>query len=303
MLIISPWAKAGYVAHNTVYEFASVLRTMEETFNIPTLGTRDSTANDTFDSFDFSQKPLPPLILQTHACPLINSSLYVGGTLLNTTSSNSLTFFNAGTSDIDVSSMTVSSGEYTASGCAGVTVQPQKGCTISVNFKPTTLGSATGTITVVDNDPSSPQTVSVSGIGSTVKMSKWRVDFPQQVIGTTAMLSFKLTNTDTKPLTIYSIMSDGYDFTQTNTCPTTLNANRNCTITVAFTPIAAGPRWGQINVTDSDPASPQQIRTVGVGINAGQMPMLMPATEQPSHVDEEDDPDYLEQAGKPPKSN
>jgi len=60
-LVISPWAKDGYVDH-TQYEFASLLRLAEDNFNLPTLGTRDVSANDMMNSFDFNQSPQPVLI-------------------------------------------------------------------------------------------------------------------------------------------------------------------------------------------------------------------------------------------------
>ena len=60
-LVISPWAKHDFIDH-TQYEFASLLRLAEVTFNVPTLGTRDVTANDMMNSFDFSQSSQPPLI-------------------------------------------------------------------------------------------------------------------------------------------------------------------------------------------------------------------------------------------------
>ena len=60
-LIISPWAKHGYIDH-TQYEFASLLRLAEVNFNLPRLGARDTNANDMMNSFDFNQIPQPPLI-------------------------------------------------------------------------------------------------------------------------------------------------------------------------------------------------------------------------------------------------
>jgi phospholipase C len=60
-LVISPWAKHGYIDH-TQYEFASLLRLAEDNFNLPTLGVRDIKANDMMSSFDFSQTPQPTLI-------------------------------------------------------------------------------------------------------------------------------------------------------------------------------------------------------------------------------------------------
>ncbi len=51
------------------YEFASVLKFIEERFNLQPLGTRDVTANDLMDSFNFNQTPQSPFILQQRQCP------------------------------------------------------------------------------------------------------------------------------------------------------------------------------------------------------------------------------------------
>jgi phospholipase C len=67
-LIISPWAKPGYISHTTL-EFSSVLKFIEKRFDLNSLTQRDSVANDMFDSFDFDQTPLPPLLLATRPCP------------------------------------------------------------------------------------------------------------------------------------------------------------------------------------------------------------------------------------------
>ncbi len=67
LLIISP--RVIREVYHTEVEFASVLRFMEETFGIPSLGGADTIANDMQDAFNFSQKPLPPLVLSQRACP------------------------------------------------------------------------------------------------------------------------------------------------------------------------------------------------------------------------------------------
>jgi phospholipase C len=63
-LIISPWAKHGFIDH-TPYEFGSLLSLVETIFGVPSLGARDSFGigkNNMMNSFDFSQNPQPPLI-------------------------------------------------------------------------------------------------------------------------------------------------------------------------------------------------------------------------------------------------
>jgi phospholipase C len=67
MLIISPWVKPGLITH-TVLEFSSVLKFIEERFNLDPLTQRDLEANEIFDVFDFNQDPNPPLILNTRNC-------------------------------------------------------------------------------------------------------------------------------------------------------------------------------------------------------------------------------------------
>lgn len=65
-LVISPWAKHGYVDH-TPYEFASLLKMVEDNWNLPRLpnpNDRDelNSIGDMGNAFDFSQTPLPTLI-------------------------------------------------------------------------------------------------------------------------------------------------------------------------------------------------------------------------------------------------
>ncbi|GAC1331982.1 MAG: acid phosphatase [Candidatus Dormibacteria bacterium] len=53
-IIISPYAKKGYVDH-TGYETVSILKTIENRWNLKALGTRDAAARDLSNAFDFSQ--------------------------------------------------------------------------------------------------------------------------------------------------------------------------------------------------------------------------------------------------------
>jgi phospholipase C len=59
LLIISPWALRGHITHTTL-EFASVLKFVEERFELDPLTERDEDANDLFDSSDFDQHLLSP---------------------------------------------------------------------------------------------------------------------------------------------------------------------------------------------------------------------------------------------------
>jgi phospholipase C len=63
LLVISPWAKPGYISSQQG-EFASFDKFIEEVFGLPSLGQRDSLAatSDLMDYFNFAQTPDPKLI-------------------------------------------------------------------------------------------------------------------------------------------------------------------------------------------------------------------------------------------------
>jgi phospholipase C len=54
LLVISPYAKQGYVSH-VQHEFGSILRFTEENFGLPSMGTTDDRADDLSDCFNFDQ--------------------------------------------------------------------------------------------------------------------------------------------------------------------------------------------------------------------------------------------------------
>ncbi len=58
MIVISPYAKQRHVSH-VAYEFGSILKSIEETFVLPSLGTTDVRSNDLSDCFNFRAKPRP----------------------------------------------------------------------------------------------------------------------------------------------------------------------------------------------------------------------------------------------------
>jgi len=58
LIVVSAYAKAKYVSH-TQHDFGSILKFIETTFSLPSLGYADSAADDFSDCFDFNQTPLP----------------------------------------------------------------------------------------------------------------------------------------------------------------------------------------------------------------------------------------------------
>jgi phospholipase C len=83
-LVISPYARQGYVDHKT-YSFESWLRLAEERFGVIPMTARDNTANDMADAFDFTQQPRPPVLMNVNGSPYppaAQALVHAAGTLV-----------------------------------------------------------------------------------------------------------------------------------------------------------------------------------------------------------------------------
>ena len=274
MLIISPYAKQGYISH-TQYEFSSVLKFIEELYGLPPLTARDANANDTTDSFDFTQAPRQPVILQTRHCPIISAAVVpFGGQAVGVTSpSYNLTINNWGTTNIAIKNIATTGDFAQKNACVGKTLLPAHLCYITVTFTPTALGTRTGTLTVTDTDSTSPQTVSLSGTGSQAQLSVYNpgLSFPLRTYGTISPPKpVTLTNVGNTPLSISNVQVVGA-FAQTNDCGGTVAPGSTCTFNVTFNPTTAQaiPAWksffGNLIIYDDDPGSPQMVLLGGTG--------------------------------------
>jgi phospholipase C len=56
LILISPYAKRGYISHVT-HDFGSILHFIENTYGLPSLGFADALADDFSDCFNFDQSP------------------------------------------------------------------------------------------------------------------------------------------------------------------------------------------------------------------------------------------------------
>jgi phospholipase C len=68
VIVVSPYARHGYISHVS-HESSGFLRYMEEVFNLPSLNTRDSIADDFADCFDYTQQPAAFTKIRTTLTP------------------------------------------------------------------------------------------------------------------------------------------------------------------------------------------------------------------------------------------
>jgi hypothetical protein len=188
--------------------------------------------------------------------------------LAGTTSpAQSVTLSNTGTVALSISSIGITGADhndFTQTHTCAASLAPAASCTINITFTPTGVGSRTALLSVKDNAPGSPQTVSLSGTETVVKLSSTQLFFhcstgrncppPPETV--------TLTNVGSTTLDISSITSAGSVFSETNNCGSSVAAGKSCTITVKSGMIS-GSFEGLITISDNGGASPQQIRLFG----------------------------------------
>jgi phospholipase C len=288
LLVISPYAKyapGGYISH-TVYEPASVLKFIEERFNLPYLSERDANANDLLDSFDFTQTPLPPLTLNTRSCPVLSqpATSFQPMQLGSTSPLRSILATNYGSTPMTISSIATTGDFGATNNCNGslpANTNDPPDCTIKVSFTPTAAGPRTGTLTVVDSDPTSPQVVQLSGVGTNVVLSPSLLSFGIEMVGVaSAPQMATLSNTGSAAVTINSITGTP-DYPISSNCGSSIPGHGKCSITVVFAPTTSGKRYGALTVNTSDAGSPQIVNMTGVGTEVSLQPTSLSFGNQP----------------------
>jgi FG-GAP-like repeat/Abnormal spindle-like microcephaly-assoc'd, ASPM-SPD-2-Hydin/FG-GAP repeat len=203
------------------------------------------------------------------AVTLSPTSLNFGTQLVGTASAlQTVTLSNTGGATLDITSIVASRYFREVNTCesslaAGAT------CNIRVNFRPTGPGTDTGTLTITDNAPGSPQTVSLTGFGTAVTLSPTSLNFGNQAVGTTSSAqTVTFTNHADRTLKISGVRftgGDASDFAQTNTCGSSVTAGSSCTFSVTFTSGATGSRTATLQIGDNGGGGGQTVALSGTG--------------------------------------
>lgn len=175
---------------------------------------------------------------------------------------------NTGTAPLAITSITATGDFGQTNGC-GSSLPAGKSCEIYAYFDPSALGTRTGAITIRANAAGGSQTITLSGIGTEVKLSARSLTFPATSVGkASAAQILTITNVGSAALAISSITLAGSgapDFAYSKTCGNSLGAGASCTISAKFQPKAKETFVGVLSINDNGGASPQQITLIGTG--------------------------------------
>jgi hypothetical protein len=168
-----------------------------------------------------------------------------GNQLNNTSVTRTATFTYTGAGSVTLAANAVSIGGTNANQfsqtntCNGATLATSGTCTISVTFTPTSSGSKVATLNV------GASSAALTGTGGTASSRSvtpaGTLNFLPTLRGTTsAAQTVTVTNTGFTAIAVTSIGFTGNNtnqWTQTNTCGSSIPVNGNCTISVRFAPV------------------------------------------------------------------
>jgi len=207
----------------------------------------------------------------TSANASVSPPLSFGNVLVNTMSaSQTVTVANAsgaGTLAISGVGLTgANAGDFVITGntCTS-SLAGGSSCAISVAFRPTATGARSATLAIASSNPTALSVpLSGTGIAPVISPSNNAFQFGSITVGTTTTpQTLTITNTGNAPLVINGITISGgnaSDFAISgNNCPiggAGVSAGRNCTVSMTFTPKAAGIRSSVLIINSSDPVTP-----------------------------------------------
>ncbi len=198
-----------------------------------------------------------------------------GPQLINTTSaSQTVMLTDTGAVAMNINGASISganAADFSESNDCPATLAAGANCTVTLSFTPSLDASESATLQVADGAPASPQLVYLSGQGANpaVSFSATTLNFGSQPVNTASAVQMVTLVVSQDPLTITGISlsgADSSDFSETNTCGSSVPLGSSCMISVTFAPAAGGARSATVAIADDAPASPQMISLTGTGV-------------------------------------
>ncbi len=208
-----------------------------------------------------------PEVVVAPVVTLSRTSIQFRNQIVNTTSAaETLTLTNTGAGTLVISSIGITQPTFfTQNNDCVPNVTPGASCTIRVTFSPTTQGVYGDVLTIIDNAPGNPHTVSLSGTAISEALS-----FGDVVVGiVSAPKRMTLTNATSGTLTLGISLNNSHFALQSEDCtPSGVPPGQSCAISVTFAPTAFGAVNGTLNIITNAPESPHKVSLVGTGIRA-----------------------------------
>lgn len=246
-------------------------------------GTGDYTGRIVFST----NPPSSPLSLSLHGTATQSgltanpTKVDFGNVMVGQAATQNITLTNTGSAAVSISKLTASGTGFSATGPAlPLSLGANQSTAFSLKFAPQSMGSVTGSISLVSNAGNSPTTIALSGTGvqPQISVAPNSVGFGNVTVGTANSQVMILTNSGTADLTVSQATISGSGFGISGlSLPLTLGTAQKTSFNVAFNPASTGGATGGISLVSNAPNSPTTIALSGTGIAATQQLMASAA--------------------------
>jgi hypothetical protein len=202
-----------------------------------------------------------------------STSVSFGNVTVGTPSPQQVILTDSGTADLTISAVSATGGGFSTSGGTNVALTPNQTATITVNFDPTTTGSAQGSLTITSNATNSPLTVNLSGTGlakaqatSQLSASTTSLSFGNVTVGAPVGQTVIVTDNGTANVTISAVSATGSGFSANGGTNVTLTPNASANISISFDPTAVGGAQGSLTISSNASDSVLQVGLSGTGV-------------------------------------
>src|SRR3989449_697561 len=278
---------AGTTCTNGATVVAGASCLLNLTFTPTAASARTFFFNDTATTEIYTLSLHDALPIFVPAVTLAPTNLAFGDQRLSTTSPvQTVTLTNSGTATLSITSIALAGsnpGDFAVAGSgvapcplAGGPVAASASCAFTVTFTPAATGARTATVTITDDAPGSPQSVSLAGTGivPAVTLAPTNLAFGTQRLSTfifndTATLDIcAISPLNTLPISLAGLNPGDFAIAAGTTCTNgaTVVAGASCLLNLTFTPTAASARTATVTITDDAPGSPQSVSLAGTGI-------------------------------------
>lgn len=202
------------------------------------------------------------------------ASVSFGSVVTGNANSQTISLKNNGTASVTISQATVSGTGFNMSGLAiPATIAAGGGATFSVMFDPTSAGNDSGSILLVNNGPTSPMSIPLSGTGvaatESLSVSPATLSFGSVDDGTGTSQTVTLTNNGNSNVTISSVGVTGTGFSVSGVgAGLVLTPNQTATLSVTFDPTSGGAVTGTVSIVSNATNSPASVSVSGTGVQA-----------------------------------
>jgi hypothetical protein len=203
------------------------------------------------------------------------SSLSFSNVTVGQSSTQSVALTNNGTAPLQIKSATVTGAGFSITGMVlPLTIPAGQGTSFTVQFGPTSAGTASGSLAFSDNALASPQAFPVTGYAvaanGTLFANPANYNFNGVAVGTTGTETITLTNSGSSTVTISQASASGTGFSVSGLAAgQTIAAGAQASFTATFAPTAAGNASGAITVSTNASNPTLSIALSGTGTQGG----------------------------------